>query len=94
MATCKLTNEVLQLAVLVVPEQFPGLNMKPFGDPPNVVDRDVSFRSLNTAEVGAVDAAVMRQGFLREPALGAEPPHVLSEGIAKLSFVRPFHRRD
>jgi hypothetical protein len=67
--------------------------MKPFGDPPNVVDRDVSLRPLDTAQVGAIDTTVMRQRFLREAALRAEPSHVLGEGISQLPFVRPFHRR-
>jgi hypothetical protein len=42
MATCSDKADATMLAVLVVLEQFPRLNMKSFCNPPNVIDREVA----------------------------------------------------
>src|SRR6202035_4783866 len=48
---------------------------------------------LDRAEIRAVDAALMRERFLSEPTLGAEPAHILRQIVSQGSFVRPLHRR-
>jgi hypothetical protein len=44
-----------------VVQQRPGFDLEPRSDARDVVDRDITFRPFDPAEIGAVDAAVMRQ---------------------------------
>ena len=49
---------------LIVFEQLPGLDFKPLSDARDIVDRDVSLRTLYAAKVGAIDPAFVRERFL------------------------------
>src|SRR5207245_11812970 len=47
-------------------QKFPGLLLQGSGQPLDVEDADVAFSSLDRADVGAVEAGSVGQGFLRE----------------------------
>jgi hypothetical protein len=58
----------------------------------DIVDRNIAFGPLDRAEIRAVDASLVGERFLTEPALGAESAHVLRQNVPQGSFVRPLHR--
>jgi|GEM_PF-5666393 len=68
--------------------------MKPLSDPSDVVDGNVALRSLNGTEVSPVHARPECQGLPTETTRGAQPAHVLRQGIAQGAFVRPLHERN
>jgi hypothetical protein len=76
---------------IVVVEKRPRLDAKPVCDASDVIDRDVALGSLHRAEIRAVDATLVGEFFLTEPALGAEPAHIFRQNIAQDPFVRPLH---
>jgi hypothetical protein len=65
----------------VVPEQLPRLDAQSPRDPRDVVERHVALRALDAAEVGSAHSALMRQRLLAQPARGAQPAHVLGQGV-------------
>jgi hypothetical protein len=58
------------------------LDAERFCDAGDIVDRHIAFGPLDRAEISSVDAALVGESFLTEPALGAEPAHVLRQNIA------------
>src|ERR1700694_3558588 len=60
----------------------------------NVVDRDISLRPLDPAEVGAVDAALMRQRLLAQTALRPKAAHIPRQHVPERSLVSLFHKDD
>jgi hypothetical protein len=77
----------------VPPQQLPRIDLQPLSNSSDVVDRHIAFRAFDATQIGAVDATLMGQRFLREPALGAQQPHVLRQDVPERAFVRPFHGR-
>jgi hypothetical protein len=65
-------------------------DLQPFCNPDDIVDSDVAFGGFNGAQVSAVDAAIISQCFLRQLPRGAQPPHVLGQGVPPRAFVGPF----
>jgi hypothetical protein len=43
-----------------------GFDFEPESYPSDVVDRDISFGPLDAAEIGAIDAALVCQRFIKE----------------------------
>src|ERR1700736_6439216 len=60
----------------------------------NVVDRDISLRPLDPAEVGAVDAALMGQRLLAETTLRPKATHIPRQNVPQRSLVSLFHKAD
>jgi len=75
-----------------IPEKRPRLDAERFGNAGDVVDRNIALGPLDRVEIRAVDAALVAESLLTEPALGAEPAHVFRQNVAQGSFVRPLHR--
>jgi hypothetical protein len=67
----------------VVPEHFHGSMRRPFAMRAMLSIETFALRALDTAEVGSVDAALVRERLLAEPALGGQPAHGLGQGIPK-----------
>jgi hypothetical protein len=80
-------------ARLIVSKQPPRLDVQPFSDPRNVVDRNVSLRTLDSAQIGPIDSAVISQSFLAQSAASTKPAHILRQYVPQRSFVRPLHGR-
>jgi hypothetical protein len=67
-----------------IAQQSPRLDLQPPRDPRDVVDRHVALRPLNAAEVRTVDAALVGERPLAQPALGAQ--HVAKSSIVSSSL--------
>jgi hypothetical protein len=78
---------------LAVPKKGPRLDAKRFRYAEDIVDRNIALRPLDRTEIRAVDATLVGERFLTEPAFGAESAHILRQNVAQGSFVRPLHRR-
>src|SRR5258707_751212 len=57
-------------------QQLPRLDREPLCDPGDIVDRHVTLRALDRTEIGAVDAAFVRERFLAQVARSAQLAHV------------------
>jgi len=64
-----------------VPKQAECLDSKTLRDACNVVDRDVSFRSLDRTQIGPIDPAFVSQSLLAQTARSAKSSHILREDI-------------
>ena len=54
----------------IVFEKPPSVHTKPFGDAPNIVDRDIPFRALHSAKIRAIQSAIVSERLLCEAANG------------------------
>jgi hypothetical protein len=58
-----------------------GLDFEPASYPSDVVDRDVPLRSLDTAEISAIDPALVRKSFLAQFTLSPKPTHIPRQNV-------------
>ena len=89
---CHAALGALQLQTVI--EQHPGFNFEPPSNARNVVDRDIAFRPLDPAEIGAIDTALVGQGFLAQPTLRSKAAHIPRQYVPQRPFVSLFHARD
>jgi hypothetical protein len=75
-------------------KQFPWLDLQAIRDPRDVIDGNITLGALDRAQVCPIEAALMSQGFLAQPAHGTELAHVLRQNISEGAFVRPLHERN
>jgi len=71
-----------------------GFDFEPASYPSDVVDRDISFGSLDPAEIGTIDTAFVCQCFLAKTTRRAKTTHIPRQDVAKRSFVSLFHKGD
>ena len=72
-------------------QQRPRLDTKTLSNAVKVVDRDVLFGPLNSAEIGAIKTGFIRQKFLRPAAIGAQLAHVARNDVSQGAFGRCLH---
>jgi hypothetical protein len=73
-------------------QELRGRDAQPLRNARDVIDRDISLRAFNAAQVCAINPTFMGQGLLTEPARGPKPAHVSRQNIPQWSLVSPFHR--
>jgi len=71
-----------------------GFDFEPASYPSDVVDRYIAFGPLDPAEIGAIDAALMGQGFLAKTTLRSKAAHISRQHVPQGSFVSLFHKAD
>jgi hypothetical protein len=82
----------LQFGTLI--QENAGFNFEPASNARNVVDRDIALGPLDAAEIGAIDAALVRQRFLAQFTRGSKATHIPRQNVPQRSFVSLFHRAD
>src|SRR5258706_8690086 len=75
-------------------QQHVRLHFETTRDTRNVVDRDISLRPLDPAEVGAVDPALMGQRLLAQTTLRPKAAHIPRQNVPQRSLVSLFHKDD
>jgi len=71
-----------------------GFDFEPASYPSDVVDRNIAFGPLDPTEIGAIDTALMGQGFLAETTRRSKATHIPCQNVPKRSFVSLFHKAD
>jgi hypothetical protein len=79
-------------AASIVVQQNPCFDTKGFGNSGNIINADISFRTFDTTQVRAVNAAVEGKSLLRQATFGAKPTHVFCDHIAHWSGVISLHK--
>jgi hypothetical protein len=69
------------LKVSAVIQKNAGFNFEPASDARNVVDRYIALGPLDAAEVGAIDAAFVRQRFLAKFTHGSKAAHIPRQNV-------------
>jgi hypothetical protein len=69
-------------------------NSKPASNARDVVDRDVSLRPFDAAEIRAVDPTLVCQGFLAETTRCSKTAHISRQDVPQRSFVSLLHKAD
>ena len=72
---------VAQNAAMWTDEQCPWLDLQTPGNTRDVVDRDIAFGPFDPAEIGAVDAALVRQRFLAQATLRPKAAHIPRQNV-------------
>jgi hypothetical protein len=75
-----------------VVQKHPCFNLEAPRNPRDVVNRDVSFRPLDAAEIGSIEAGYVGQRLLGQTTLRAEETHVPRQNVPKRSLVSLFHK--
>ena len=61
------------------------------GEAANIEEGDISFAALNSADVGAMKPAEIRQPLLGDALLGTPPANALAEGEARIHVASVFN---
>jgi hypothetical protein len=80
----------LQLRAVI--QERRSLNFEPASYACNVVDRDIALRSLDSAEVGAIDTALVGQRLLAQATFRPKAAHIPRQNVPQRPFVSLFHK--